>query len=90
VPENENPDRQRPDITIKMKIAPEMTYRLIDDFEPGESQPDGSHIVTVTWPEDNWVYGFILSYGEYAEVLEPPHLRDIIKEKAKKMTGIYL
>ena len=79
------PNRQRPMLTLKMKISPEMTYRLYDDFEPGELQPDGSHIVTITWPEDNWLYGFILSYGEYAEVLEPQYLRELIKEKARKI-----
>ncbi|MCL2285245.1 MAG: YafY family transcriptional regulator [Firmicutes bacterium] len=86
VPQNESqPSRQRPMVTLKIKISPEMTYRLYDDFPPGELQPDGSHIVTTTWPEDNWLYGFILSYGEYAEVLEPQHIRDIIKEKAHKI-----
>jgi len=89
IPTNESPDRHRPDVTLKVRIAPEMTHRLIDDFEPGEPQPDGSHIVTVTWPEDSWVYGFILSYGEYAEVLEPEHFREIMKEKAKKITQMY-
>ena len=29
-------------------------------------------------PEDSGMYGFILSFGEYAEVLEPEHIRSII------------
>jgi len=87
--EESKPNPYRPDVTVKLRIAPEMTYRLYDDFEPGEPQPDGSHIVTVNWPEDNWLYGFILSYGEYAEVLEPEHLRKILKDKAKKIFDGY-
>jgi len=85
-------DRERMDITIKLRIEPEMTYRVFDDFEENsvEKQSDGSFIVTVTWPEDNWVYGYLLSFGEYAEVLEPLHLREIIKTKAQKMLGRYL
>ncbi|PKM76245.1 MAG: hypothetical protein CVU90_13440 [Firmicutes bacterium HGW-Firmicutes-15] len=37
---------------------------------------DGSFIVTATFPEDEWFYGYVLSYGNYAEVLEPRHIRE--------------
>jgi len=74
-------------INIKLRIAPEMVYRVFDEFDEGrvETLPDGSFIATANWAEDNWVYGFILSFAEYVEVLEPAHLRDIIKAKAKKI-----
>ena len=83
---------EKPEITIKLKIAPEMTYRVFDEFgeEITEKQQDGSFIVTVTWPEDDWVYGTILSYGEYIEVLEPQHIRQIIKNKSQKISKKYL
>jgi len=55
-----------------------------------EKQTDGSFIITVTCPEDNWVYGYVLSFGEYAEVLEPKHLREIINAKAQKISEKYL
>lgn len=82
-----SPSHQKRDVTLKLKIAPEMTYRVYDEFdeELAEKQPDGSFIVTVTWPEDEWVYGTILSYGEYIEVLEPEYIRKIICEKAEKI-----
>lgn len=70
-------------VNLKLKIAPKMTYRVYDEFIEGlaEKQPDGSFIVSVTWPEDDWLYGNILSYGEYIEVLEPEYIRKIIKDK---------
>lgn len=82
---------QKPDITLKMKISPEMNCRILDDFHESEvtQLPDGSFFITVTWPEDDWVYGTILSYGEYAQVLEPEHIREIIKGKLEKMRGNY-
>ena len=81
----------KPDVTMRLSIAPEMAYRVYDEFADTmvEKQPDGSYIVTVTWPEDNWVYGFILSFGEYIKVLEPEYLRQIIKDKAIKIAGQY-
>ena len=62
-----------------------MTYRVYDEFDDNvvEKQPDGSFIITVTWPEDNWVYGTILSFGEHIEILEPEHIRKICAEKAR-------
>ena len=93
IPQNSAPDsHQKPDVTLKLKIAPEMTYRVYDEFDESfaEKQPDGSFVVEVTWPEDDWVYGTLLSYGEYLEVLEPEHIKNIICEKAKKISKKYL
>ena len=69
-----------------------MVHRVFDEFdeEMTVKQPDGSFIVTATWPDDYWVYGFILSFGEYIEVLEPQHIRDHIKEKLSKIKKKYL
>ncbi|MCL2842143.1 MAG: YafY family transcriptional regulator [Oscillospiraceae bacterium] len=79
-------------IALRLRIAPEMAYRVFDDFYESmvERQPDGSFLATVTWPEDEWVYGFLLSFGESIEILEPVHIRDIIKEKAQKIAEKYL
>ena len=83
---------QESDITLKLKIAPEMTYRVYDEFfeESVEKQPDGSFVISVTWPENDWVYSSILSFGEYIEVLEPARIRNIIKGITKKITEKYL
>lgn len=51
--------------------------------------PQGCFIITVTWPEDEWVYGFLLSFGKYLEVLEPVHIRDIVKDKMIKAIKKY-
>ena len=85
-----SPDK-RPYVTLRLSIAPEMAYRVYDEFSEDmvECQPDNSFIVTVTWPEDNWVYGFILSFGEYIDVLAPQRIKDIIRDKAKKIAAKY-
>lgn len=80
------------DVTLILKIAPEMAYRVYDEYENDQivKQEDGSITATVTWPEDEWVYGFILSYGEYIEILEPPRIKAIIKNKLKKSLEKYI
>ena len=85
-----NEGNHRSAVTVKLKISREMTHRVYDDFEDAVPLDDGSHIVTVTWPDDEWVYGFILSFGEYAEVLEPERIKEIIKTKANKISKKYL
>ena len=91
-PNREPAEHRKKDVKLILRIAPEMTYRVMDEFDEAEAekQPDGSFVVSVTWPEDDWVYGTILSYGELIEVLEPAHIREIIKSKAEKTAKQYL
>ena len=80
----------KPDVTIRLRIAPALAYRVYDEHAGHmEEQPDGSFLVTVTWPEDEWVYGTLLSYGAGAEVLSPPHIRAILRERAQEMVDMY-
>jgi predicted DNA-binding transcriptional regulator YafY len=83
--------RYIPDVTLTLKIAADMAYRVLDEFAMCivRREPDGSFIVNVTWPEDDWVYGTILSYGEYMEVLEPERIRSLIRQKAANITKLY-
>jgi predicted DNA-binding transcriptional regulator YafY len=80
-----------PCANIVLKIAHEMAYRVYDEFceDSVAVQPDGSFLVSVTWPEDDWVYGTILSYGDQIEVLAPEHVREIIREKALQISKRY-
>jgi len=86
----ENKKQKR--IALKLKIDPEMTYRVFDEFDESmiTKQSDGSFIVSVTWPQDYWLFGSILSFGEYIEVLEPKSLRKIVKSKISKIVKKYL
>jgi len=78
-------------VTVKLRFQPEALYRLYDDYDDAElvENPDGTYEVSITLPEDDWVYGHILSFGNNVEVLEPPHVRDIIREKIEKAVKYY-
>ena len=83
-PDNESAENLPGQVKLVMKIAPEMTYRVYDYCEEKDiaQNDDGSMTITQWWDfENNAMYGFILSFGEYAEVLAPGHLREIIREK---------
>ena len=71
--------------------APTAAYRVFDSFrrEDIRREQDGSLSVSVWYPEDAWVYGFLLSFGGEVEVLSPPHIRRILKEKARDVLRLY-
>jgi len=83
---------KRAQVTLKLRIAPEMTYRVHDDFIESEveKQADESFIVTTTLTADNWVCGFLLSYGKHIEVLEPEHIRNNLKDETQEILKKYL
>ena len=75
---------------FKFKIEPAAAYRVFDDFGCGELQEDGSHIVNVSWYENDWLYSVILSYGEHIEIIEPSHARETLRLKIEEMNKKYL
>lgn len=76
-------------ITLKMKISSKMAYRVYDEFEDFKRLDDGSFIVTSEYPKGEWLFGYIYSFGEECEVLEPQEMRKEIKNKIKKMLFNY-
>ncbi|MDD5045339.1 MAG: YafY family protein [Candidatus Omnitrophica bacterium] len=78
-------------VTLKLRFQPENLYRVYDDYGQDRiiRNNDGTYDVTVTVPEDDWVYGYIMSFGNYVEVLEPPHIRQIIRQKMEQTLKYY-
>lgn len=79
-------------ISLKLEISKAMAYRVYDEFE-NESirkKENGNFIVKVDYPETEWVYCYLLSFGEYAKVLSPKKVRKIIKHKLEKSLENYL
>jgi predicted DNA-binding transcriptional regulator YafY len=78
-------------VTLKLRFKPEDLYRVYDDYDEDRitRNPDGTYDVTVSFPEDEWVYGYIQSFGPYVEVLEPPYIRTLIRERMEKTLKYY-
>jgi predicted DNA-binding transcriptional regulator YafY len=79
-------------VELKLKIEPNMAYRVYDEFEPQNIKklPDGSFIVTGVFIEEDWLYSYIMSFGEHVEVIGPVHLRELILKKLEKAHKKYL
>ncbi|AWB43869.1 transcriptional regulator [Paenibacillus sp. CAA11] len=46
--------------------------------------------VRSSYPEDSWLYSFLLSFGDQMEVLEPAHIRCRIQDMATSMANKYV
>ncbi len=79
-------------ILLELEISKDMAYRIYDEFENEEitKKEDGNFIIKVEYPENEWIYGYILSFGEYAKVLNPDYAKTIIREKLQKTLNNYL
>lgn len=78
-------------INIKLRFSPEVKD-IVEEYYGDDKiniDDDGYLIVELNMPEDRWIYSNILSFGEHVEVLSPLYLREIIKDKAKKITEKY-
>lgn len=78
-------------VKVKLKVKKEALYRAFDDFDEESimENKDGTYEVTMEFPESEWLYGYILSFGPYVEVLEPLRIRNIVLQKMKETLNMY-
>ena len=76
---------------IILQFTEEALYRLYDDFDDDliTVNGDGTYTLEISLPEDEWVYGYILSYGCFVKVIEPEHIREIIKARSESINSFY-
>lgn len=81
----------RPAVQIQLRFAPGALSTIEEHFgaHPRTIDNNGYYIVTVEYPEDEWVYSSILGYGDKCEVLSPPHIRSIIGSRMKNAARFY-
>lgn len=79
-------------VDLRLRFAPSAAWRVRDYFHPRQiaPQPDGTLLVECTFPEDQWLLSFLLSFGGQLEVLAPDYWRDILKEELKKSLEVYI
>ena len=77
--------------SITLKFAPQVRTRVEDFFdrENIEILNTGELIVTVHFPEEEWFFSMIFSFGEHVEVLGPERVRRAVASKIKLMQEKY-
>ena len=67
-----------------------MAFRIYDEF-PRDSiiEQNDFLFVTTSLPNSNRLYSYILSFGEYVEIIEPQEIRKNIQFQIKKIQEKY-
>jgi len=76
-----------PAVKLVLRLSPALAFRAWDEFEPDQITvlPDRSLRVEAEFPEDNWVYGYLLSFGPMMEILEPERVRRTVADLARQI-----
>ncbi len=77
--------------SILLRFSPHLAFRVYDEFPHSdiERNPDGSLQVSLACPVDNWLPGYLLSYGAGLQVLQPASLRQRLQEELRAMLQAY-
>ncbi|MCX4269554.1 MAG: YafY family protein [Lachnospiraceae bacterium] len=77
--------------TIILRFPKNVSYRVYDEFDKTQvsKKENGDLIVSVQMPEDEWLIGYLLSFGTQVDIIEPAYLKDIVAEQAKKIYEKY-
>ncbi len=81
----------RREVRLELRFRPEAAYRVRDAFKPGQTarEADGCLRVSCAFPEDGWVLGFLLSFGDRVEVLSPAYWRELLAREGEKISALY-
>ena len=76
---------------IVLRFPKQMSYRVYDEFDRTQvgKKENGDLIVSAEMPEDEWLIGYLLSFGTQVEIIEPAYLTDAVAEQAKKIYEKY-
>jgi predicted DNA-binding transcriptional regulator YafY len=81
-----------PQVNVRLRFVPEGAGIALDNrpyWETFAEQGDGSVVVTFAVPDLNWAASIVLSYGGWAVVLEPPELRDLVRDWAAQIAKLH-
>lgn len=93
IPEIEPSELQTPcPLSVKILFPSTLAFRIYEEFDETAvtKNEDGSFTVTMEVPNDYWIYGYIMSFGDAVEVLAPESLRAGIAKMADSIKNKYV
>ncbi|MGG7213035.1 helix-turn-helix transcriptional regulator [Clostridium nigeriense] len=68
-------------IHLKLRVNKKLGFRIYDEFQKYSLDDNGDFIVDLDFQLGDWLYGYLMSFGENIEVLEPLYIREEIKKR---------
>jgi len=88
----ENEFKAQPLVRARLRFVPEAAYIAASNrviWESLQENPDGSTEVTLTAPDLPWLTSMTLGFANWVTVLDPPELRDMVREWAQAVVSQY-
>ena len=88
---NDN-DISKKTVKIIVEVDKSQAYRVYDEFsEKNISKTEnGNFKVIMENYENEWLYGYLLSFGEYLKIIAPERIKNILSHKIEQMKKNYL
>lgn len=70
---------------FKLRFSEKIAYKVYDEFQEEyiKKLEDGTLEVSFRYQLSDWTFLYLLSFGEYVEIIEPVEARMLLKEKAQ-------
>lgn len=84
--------REEYDIPLfKLHFSEKIAYKVYDEFQEKyiTKLEDGTLEVNFRFQLSDWTFLYLLSFGEYVEIVAPVEARMLMKEKARKILAMY-
>ncbi len=90
LPEESEKDAAANCTQITLYVNEKLAYRVYDEFDEQDvERAEDGFVVRMCMPVDEWVYGYILSFGPFARVLEPQTVREAVVKRIEEMMKNY-
>lgn len=77
-------------VSVSLKFSPCAAFRVYDEFSDSViSDAENNLYVTTDLPDHEFIYQYLLTFGDTVEVLAPAHIREAVKEKAYSILKLY-
>jgi predicted DNA-binding transcriptional regulator YafY len=76
-------------INLKLKINKKVAFRVYDEFTNYSFDENGDFIVNLKLSKGELSFGYIMSFGENVEVIEPEYVRAELKNRLKYALSQY-
>ena len=69
-------------IDLELEFTLDVGYRLFDTLDDAAiTEHENGYTVKLTLPENNWLYDFLMSFGDRVPIIQPESVRQSLKEK---------
>jgi predicted DNA-binding transcriptional regulator YafY len=77
-------------VNVLMKVSPDARVQMEDYVDADRVyEENGILYAKFCYPDEEYLYNTLLGFGDKIEIIEPDYIKDILKERAKRVYELY-